>query len=65
METKHKNNAIDNLTEEELNNALKNYVNIFLNMGIELKVNDESFSYNSEGGEVYKVLPFNTKNKKA
>ena len=27
---------------------------------IELKVNDESFSYNSEGGEVYKVLPFNT-----
>ena len=24
---------------------------------IELKVNDESFSYNSEGGEVYKVLP--------
>lgn len=27
---------------------------------IDLKVNDETFSYNSEGGEVYTVLPFNT-----
>lgn len=31
-------------TLEELNNALKNYVNIFLNMGIELKVNDFNYS---------------------
>ena len=31
-------------TLEELNNVLKNYVNIFLNMGIELKVNDFNYS---------------------